>query len=79
MKKNNKLRLISWLILSFVGFISFLIITDHFFYGKNHRPPRSWEEIYDNLWMYIIYSLVFAIGISIWAYLNSPEDKNKKR
>jgi hypothetical protein len=55
MKKNNKLRLISWLILSFVGFISFLIITDHFFYGKNHRPPRSWEEIYDNLWMYIIY------------------------
>ena len=78
MKKNNKLRLISWLILSFVGFISFDYYGS-FLQEKIIDHPDHWEEIYDNLWMYIIYSLVFAIGISIWAYLNSPKDKNKKR
>jgi hypothetical protein len=33
----------------------------------------QWGHIAD---YHFIYSLVFAIGISIWAYLNSPEDKN---
>ena len=44
----------------------FLIITDHFFTGKIIDHPDRRKKYMTIYWMYIIYSLVFAIGISIW-------------
>jgi len=72
-KKN--IRLLLWFILSLIGFFLLIVLTAHFFSSKG-QPPQSWEEIYDDLWVYIIGSLLYAFIITIRAYCNPPEDED---
>ena len=68
MKKSNK-RLFLWFLFSFIGFFLFAVLTARFFASKG-LPPQSWEEIYDDLWIYIFYSQIIAFIMTIRAHFN---------
>ena len=75
MTRKNKIRLLLWFLLSFIGVFTFEVITVHF-WGVKGRPPKSWEEINEDLPLYIILSVIFALIMTIRAYFN-PLDKEE--
>jgi|GEM_PF-6494674 ABC-type dipeptide/oligopeptide/nickel transport system permease component len=61
MKRRYILIFLSAFLLIFL----FAVLTSHFFPSKG-LPPQSWEEIYNDLWWYIIPSLIGAIFCAVW-------------
>ncbi len=75
MKTKNKKKIFRYFIFSFIGIFSMFVLTDHFFYGKNHRPPLSWQQIQENLDFYLIFSFFGAILFIIMKDIKSNDDK----
>jgi len=72
MKQNIKHRLLIASV-SFLGFLSFLIIVRKFFSDRG-VGPLSWQEIYQNLFFFIMHSLFFAVFV----FFGVSRGKDKK-
>ena len=59
---------------SFLGFLSFIVLVRRLFSDRG-VGPHSWQEIYDNLFFYIMVSLFFAVFV----YFGVSKDKDKKK
>ena len=70
MKKRNKY--IITFSLSFLVCVCFFILMRKFFTSKG-IGPLNWQEIYDNLFSYMVPSLIFAIIMTIRAYFGMDD------
>jgi len=74
--KRLRNRIILHFIISFFGFLLLCVVLAKNFASKG-LPPQSWEEIYSDLLLYVIFSLIFAVSVTFKEYFNSPDDDSK--
>jgi len=70
MRRKIVKNLCLFVFLSFIIFV-YIVLLEHFVPGKNHSNPKTWEEIYDNIFSYIGISIFFGTIAFIIKYLNN--------
>ncbi len=48
--------------ISAISFASIMVISEHY-WGYKSMPPQSWEEILDSMWVVLIFSIIYGIGM----------------
>jgi len=76
--KRLRNRIILYFIISFFAFLFLNVVLVKNFASRG-VPPQSWAEIYSDLLLYIIFSLIFAVSITFKEYFNSHDDDSKSK
>jgi hypothetical protein len=76
MKKIKRKNNIISFVLNFLAFLSFIIVVRKKFTSKG-IGPLSWQEIYDNLLFYVLWSLLFAVGRLVYSYYFTGQEDEK--
>jgi len=72
----KKRKLIRFFLLSFIGLLVLLVLSYKNFKIKS-KGPLSWQEIYNDLHVFLIMSFVYAIFMTFSYYANKYGKKEK--
>jgi len=76
MKKNINRRLLTATV-HFFGFLTITIVARKFFTDRG-VGPHSWEQIYHDLFFYIMISLFYAVVVFFGVSKGKKDTKNEK-